>query len=71
MKPVLLAIFAHPDDESLGLGGALAVYAAAGVSLDFDAQVTAVDLHNKETKDEGVTLIKQLRVRYSVQSNQW
>ena len=27
----LLAIFPHPDDESLGLGGALAKYSAEGV----------------------------------------
>ena len=27
----LLAIFAHPDDESMGMGGALAKYAAEGV----------------------------------------
>jgi LmbE family N-acetylglucosaminyl deacetylase len=29
----LLAILAHPDDESLGLGGALAKYAAEGVAV--------------------------------------
>ena len=34
--------------------------AAAGVSLDFDAQVTAVDLRNKETKDEVVTQAKNM-----------
>jgi LmbE family N-acetylglucosaminyl deacetylase len=27
----LLAVFAHPDDESMGMGGTLAKYAAAGV----------------------------------------
>ena len=27
----LMAILAHPDDESLGLGGVLARYAAEGV----------------------------------------
>lgn len=27
----LLAVFAHPDDESMGMGGALAKYAAEGV----------------------------------------
>lgn len=27
----LMAVFAHPDDESLGMGGALAKYAAEGV----------------------------------------
>src|SRR5689334_24964045 len=29
----LLAILAHPDDESLGFGGTLAKYAAAGVDV--------------------------------------
>ena len=27
----LLAVFAHPDDETLGMGGTLARYAAEGV----------------------------------------
>ena len=32
MKPLkLLAVFAHPDDESMGMGGTLAKYAAEGV----------------------------------------
>jgi LmbE family N-acetylglucosaminyl deacetylase len=29
----LLAVFAHPDDESLGVGGTLAKYAAEGVEV--------------------------------------
>jgi LmbE family N-acetylglucosaminyl deacetylase len=32
-RPCLLAILAHPDDESLGMGGVLARYAAEGVDL--------------------------------------
>ncbi len=30
-KSVLLAVLAHPDDESFGLGGTLALYAQRGV----------------------------------------
>ena len=33
MRKVLLAILAHPDDESFGLGGTLARYAAEGVEV--------------------------------------
>jgi LmbE family N-acetylglucosaminyl deacetylase len=33
MKRVLLAVLAHPDDESYGIGGTLAMYAAQGVDV--------------------------------------
>ncbi|HEY9528957.1 MAG TPA: PIG-L family deacetylase, partial [Anaerolineales bacterium] len=29
----LLVVFAHPDDESMGMGGTLARYAAEGVEI--------------------------------------
>lgn len=32
-KPVLLAVLAHPDDETFGLGGTLALYARRGVQV--------------------------------------
>src|SRR5512137_38336 len=32
-KQVLLAVLAHPDDESFGMGGTLALYAAHGVDV--------------------------------------
>ncbi|MBN2386644.1 MAG: PIG-L family deacetylase [Anaerolineales bacterium] len=32
-KPVLLAVLAHPDDESFGMGGTLALYANRGVDV--------------------------------------
>ena len=32
-NPRLMAVLAHPDDESLGVGGTLAKYASAGVEV--------------------------------------
>ncbi len=32
-RPVLLAVLAHPDDESFGMGGTLALYARRGVDV--------------------------------------
>jgi LmbE family N-acetylglucosaminyl deacetylase len=32
-KPVLLSVLAHPDDESFGMGGTLALYARRGVEV--------------------------------------
>lgn len=32
-EPILLGMFAHPDDESYGAGGTLARYAAEGVDV--------------------------------------
>lgn len=34
VRPRLLAVMAHPDDESFGLGGTLAHYASMGVTVD-------------------------------------
>ena len=42
--PTLMAVLAHPDDESLGVGGTLAKYASEGVEVflaDRDAAATA------------------------------
>lgn len=33
MKPILLAVFAHPDDEAFATGGSLACYASSGVNV--------------------------------------
>ena len=32
-RPVLLAVLAHPDDESFGMGGTLALYARRGADV--------------------------------------
>jgi len=32
-KKVLLAVLAHPDDETFGMGGTLALYARRGVEV--------------------------------------
>ena len=32
-KPTILSVLAHPDDESFGMGGTLALYAKRGVSV--------------------------------------
>jgi len=32
-NPRLMAVLAHPDDESLGVGGTLAKYASEGVDV--------------------------------------
>lgn len=33
MKPIILAIFAHPDDEAFGTGGTIASYAESGIDV--------------------------------------
>lgn len=32
-RPTMLAVLAHPDDESFGMGGTLALYAERGISV--------------------------------------
>ena len=44
-QKVLLAVFAHPDDESFGPGGTLARYAAEGVQVHYPVSYTHLRAH--------------------------
>lgn len=58
----LMAIFAHPDDESLGLGGTLAKYAAEGVETYLVCATRGERGWMGEEKDNpGLTALGQLR----------
>ena len=58
----LMAILAHPDDESLGFGGTLAKYAAEGIHV---ALVTATrgerGWRGEQDADPGLTAVGQIR----------
>ena len=53
----LLAVFAHPDDESFGIGGTLARYAAGGVRV---VLACATMGEAGEMKDPGLGSVEQL-----------
>lgn len=55
--PTLLAVFAHPDDESFAVGGALAKYAAEGV------EVVIVSATRGETGIRGVDAAEAAAIR--------
>ncbi|MBB4927471.1 LmbE family N-acetylglucosaminyl deacetylase [Kitasatospora kifunensis] len=54
--PSLLAVFAHPDDESLSAGGVLAQHAAAGARTAVVTATWAADTHR------GAELAEALRI---------
>jgi LmbE family N-acetylglucosaminyl deacetylase len=56
-QQTLLAVFAHPDDESFGIGGTLAKYAAEGVHV---VLVCATMGEAGEIKDPGLGTVEQL-----------
>lgn len=58
----LMAVFAHPDDESLGLGGTLAKYAAEGVETYLVCATRGERGWGGEEKDNpGLTALGQIR----------
>lgn len=58
----LLAVFAHPDDESMGMGGTLAKYAAEGVETHLVcASRGEVGWFGPEDQDPGPGRLAQLR----------
>ncbi len=70
MKPSLLAVFAHPDDEAFGTGGTLATYAAQGM------QVTVVSATRGEAgeiadptlaKPETLGMVRERELRCAAQ----
>jgi LmbE family N-acetylglucosaminyl deacetylase len=60
----LLAVFAHPDDESMGMGGALAKYAAEGVETHLIcASRGERGWFGPEEQNPGLEKLGQLRTR--------
>ena len=63
MKKVLLAVLAHPDDESFGPGGTLAKYAAEGVDVHIcittDGAAGSVEAGFEEARNELVAVRAQ------------
>lgn len=61
-RPVLLGIFAHPDDESFGCGGTLARYAAQGVDVHIiiatDGIAGSVDNDNRLQGHEDLAAVR-------------
>ncbi len=65
MPPLrLLAVFAHPDDESMGMGGTLAKYAAEGVETHLVCATRGErGWFGPEEQDPGLEKLGQLRTK--------
>jgi len=60
----LLAIFAHPDDESIGMGGTLAKYSAQGVETYYAcASRGERGWFGPEEQNPGLSVLGQIRTR--------
>ncbi len=62
MKKTLLAVLAHPDDESFGMGGTLAKYAASGVVVHLICATRGEAGEVDQEYLEGYSSIADLRV---------
>ncbi len=63
MKPTLLAVLAHPDDESFGLGGTLARYAREGVDVHIAIATDGVAGSVAEGYEESLADLVDVRTR--------
>jgi len=60
-KKTLLAVLAHPDDESFGIGGTLAYYASQGVEVHLVCATRGEAGEVKPEKLQGFTSVAELR----------
>ncbi|MFL7838728.1 MAG: PIG-L deacetylase family protein [Candidatus Promineifilaceae bacterium] len=63
MKPTLLAVLAHPDDESFGLGGTLARYADEGVDVHIAIATDGVAGSVAEGYEESLASLVEVRTQ--------
>lgn len=64
MTRKLLVVFAHPDDESMGMGGTLAKYAAQGVEVHYVCATRGErGWFGPEQQDPGLRALGQIRTR--------
>jgi mycothiol S-conjugate amidase len=63
MKPTLLAVLAHPDDESFGIGGTLARYAHEGVDVHIVIATDGVAGSVAEGYEESLASLVEVRTK--------
>jgi len=61
MKPTLLAVLAHPDDESFGIGGTLTRYAQEGVDVHIAIATDGVAGSVAEGYEESLASLVEIR----------
>jgi LmbE family N-acetylglucosaminyl deacetylase len=63
MKPTLLAVLAHPDDESFGIGGTLTRYAHEGVDVHIAIATDGVAGSVAEGYEESLASLVEVRTK--------